>query len=233
MEAITKNKVLIISILSLLIVISGFYVKKKYYDPRHRFEEAKNETKVLETNNVLQNGDIIFQTSLSRQSKAIQIATKSKFSHCGIIFQLDTGKSKWYVLEAVQPVKWTALEKWISRGEDGHYVIKRNKLKPPIPIENLKRLKSFGEKFIGKDYGFAFNWTDDKIYCSELVWKCYKELTGLDFGKLQHLSDFNLSEKIVQQKLKERCGDKIPLNEIVISTVSIFNCNLLKTIKEN
>lgn len=34
-----------------------------------------------------QNGDIIFQTSNSGQSKAIQIATGSKYSHMGIIYK--------------------------------------------------------------------------------------------------------------------------------------------------
>lgn len=34
----------------------------------------------------LQDGDIIFQTSQSSQSQAIQLVTKSKYSHMGIIF---------------------------------------------------------------------------------------------------------------------------------------------------
>lgn len=62
----------------------------------------------------LQNGDIIFQTSTSTQSKAIQFATHSEYSHCGIIFQ---DKNEWYVFEAVQPVKKTPLNEWIDRGK--------------------------------------------------------------------------------------------------------------------
>jgi hypothetical protein len=34
------------------------------------------------------NGDIIFQTSLSDQSVAIQAATKSPYSHLGIVYEL-------------------------------------------------------------------------------------------------------------------------------------------------
>ena len=34
-----------------------------------------------------QNGDIIFQTSNSSQSKAIQLATHSPYSHVGIIYE--------------------------------------------------------------------------------------------------------------------------------------------------
>jgi hypothetical protein len=35
-----------------------------------------------------QNGYIIFQTSTSGQSKAIQITTGSKYSHMGIVYKL-------------------------------------------------------------------------------------------------------------------------------------------------
>ena len=59
--------------------------------------------KVLSINfDDLQDGDIIFQSSNSPLSIAIQLATKSKYSHCGIIFK---EKGAWYVYEAVQPVR--------------------------------------------------------------------------------------------------------------------------------
>lgn len=57
-------------------------------------------------------GDIIFQTSKSNQSKAIQLATNSKYSHMGIIYKIN---GQVFVYEAVQPVKLTALTKWINR----------------------------------------------------------------------------------------------------------------------
>jgi hypothetical protein len=72
----------------------------------------------------IQSGDIIFQTSGSSQSKAIQLATKSRYSHMGIIYEIE---GEFYVYEAVQPVKLTKLNDWIQRGEGSHYVIKRLK----------------------------------------------------------------------------------------------------------
>lgn len=39
-------------------------------------------------------GDLIFQTSLSAQSMAIQLATHSSYSHCGILFKED---GEWWV----------------------------------------------------------------------------------------------------------------------------------------
>lgn len=178
----------------------------------------------------LENGDIIFQTSKSSQSKAIQLATNSKYSHMGIIYK-DEGI--FFVYEAAQPVKLTPLKDWINRGENGHYVIKRLKNADKILTNTvLTKMKKTGEQFNGKPYDIYFEWSDDKIYCSELVWKIYKQATGIEIGQLEHLSDFDLTNEIVRTKMKERYGDTIPLDEIVISPAAIFNSDKLITIEE-
>lgn len=180
----------------------------------------------------LKDGDIIFQTSKSNQSKAIQLATNSKYSHCGLIFKRKSGKDEWSVIEAVQPVKWTPLTEWINRGKDGHYVVKRLITDPMIPNEMLKELRIISESYLGKDYDIHFDWSDDKIYCSELVWKSYYRLNEFEVGELEQLKDFDLSNNVVKQKLKERYGNNIPLNDTVISPVAIFNSDRLKTVIE-
>ncbi len=178
----------------------------------------------------LQDGDIIFQTSKSSQSKAIQLATMSKYSHMGVIYKKD---DEYYVFEAIQPVKSTPLTDWIKRGEQGHYVIKRLKNADIVLTKDIKqKMKQIGERFVGKYYDIYFEWTDEKIYCSELVWKIYKESANIEIGKLQTLKDFDLTSKIVKQKMTERYGDKIPMNETVISPVSMFNSDKLITIIE-
>ena len=181
--------------------------------------------------NNFKNGDIIFQTSLSSQSKAIQLATKSKYSHCGIIFKEN---NQYYVFEAIQPVTKTLLKKWIARGKNEKFVVKRLKNADKIlTAKTLSKMREIGQQFVGKNYDLTFEWSDDKIYCSELIWKVYKRSTGIEVGKLEKLKDFDLSNPIVEMKMKERYGNKIPKNELVISPVSIFNSNLLKTVKEN
>ena len=72
-----KKSVVICFILGLFI-ICGIYAKRKYYDPKQRLNNARIEVKNLIDSSQLQEGDLIFQTSLSGQSKAIQFATKSK-----------------------------------------------------------------------------------------------------------------------------------------------------------
>lgn len=179
----------------------------------------------------VQPGDIIFQTSGSDQSKAIQLATKSKYSHVGIIFK-DEGQ--FVVLEAVQPVKTTPLADWIKRGKKGHYVVKRLKNADSVLTSAaLTKMKNMGERFVGKDYDIYFGWSDDKLYCSELVWKIYKEATGIEIGALATLGSFDLSSELVKRQLQERYGDNVPLDEQVISPEAMFSAeNLINVARD-
>lgn len=225
-----KKGIIILGFLGLTI-LGALYARRKFYDSKHRLDNAKTELKQLADINEIKNGDLIFQTSLSGQSKAIQLATKSKYSHCGLIYKVV---NDFYVFEAVQPVKWTPLDKWIARGKNGKYVIKRLKNADQILTPTtLTKMKQVGDTFNGKNYDLTFEWSDDEIYCSELIWKIYQRATGIEIGKLEKLSDFDLTNKAVKQKMKERYGDKIPTNEIVISPAAIFDSDLLTTIKAN
>ncbi|MNS84538.1 hypothetical protein D3C72_1183680 [compost metagenome] len=94
-------------------------------------------------------------------------------------------------------------------------------------------MKAIGKDFLGKNYDATFEWSDDKIYCSELIWKIYQRGVGIEVGKLEKLKDFDLSSTEVKTKLKERYGNNVPLNETVISPASIFNSPLLITVTSN
>ena len=86
----------------------------------------------------VKDGDIIFQTSRSSQSVAVQRATHSRYSHMGIIF-LRRGHP--YVFEASATVRYTPLAKWIAHGLDGKVVIKR--LRGGLTAAQVKRLQAF------------------------------------------------------------------------------------------
>ena len=175
-------------------------------------------------------GDVIFQTSRSGQSQAIQQATGSRYSHMGIIL-FQQGKP--YVFEASTKVKYTPLAKWIARGTDGHYVVKRLKTARGILTpEALKKLHETATTFAGKAYDLSFEWSDDRIYCSELVWKIYDRALGIQIGKLQKIREFNLDAPAVKQKLQERYGNNVPLEETVISPQAMFESPLLMVVAE-
>lgn len=175
-----------------------------------------------------QNGDLIFHTSLSGQSRAIQIASNSKYSHVGIVYKEG---NKFFVYEAVQPIKLTPLDEFIKRGKNGHYVLKRvKKSEADLSPKNIAKMKKAGEKYMGKNYDLQFMWSDDKIYCSELAWKIYKEVFDIEIGKLQQIKDFDLSDPVVQKKVKERYGDNVPMEEFIITPDRMFKSDLLITV---
>ncbi|MCC2548095.1 YiiX family permuted papain-like enzyme [Hymenobacter sp. BT175] len=177
----------------------------------------------------LHDGDLIFQTSRSAQSQAIQLATHSAYSHCGILFRRG---NEWRVFEAVQPVSETSLASWVARGKDGTFVVKRLRDAPTgLTPAALRRLRAAGEKYRGKGYDLYFGWSDERIYCSELLWKMYRQATGREIGQLQTLREFDLSHPAVQAKLRERYGKQIPLNEKVISPVRMLESRELVTVR--
>jgi hypothetical protein len=189
-------------------------------DSEQKVTKQRHETSDIQHLDSLMEGDILFQISTSGQGKAIQLATNSSYSHCGILFKEN---NKWMVYEGVQPVKTTKLSEWINRGDGQHYVSKRHKHAASLLTSDVKqKMKEEAKKLLGKNYDLTFEWNDDRIYCSELVYKIYKRGAGVSVGTLQKLRDFNLNSPIVRAKLNERYGKHIPLNETVISPGSIF-----------
>jgi hypothetical protein len=194
-------------------------------------EEIVSPTKPEAVVDSLMEGDILFQISTSGQGKAIQLATNSPYSHCGILFREH---NEWMVFEGVQPVKKTKLSDWINRGEGHHYVSKRHKDAASLLTKAVKdKMKEEAKKLVGKNYDLTFEWNDDRIYCSELVYKIYQRGAGIAVGKLQKLREFDLSSPLVKAKLVERYGTKIPLDEPVISPGAIFSdTNLVEILSE-
>jgi uncharacterized protein YycO len=176
----------------------------------------------------LQDGDIVFQTSRSGQSLAVQQATGSKYSHMGIV--IYRGKQP-FVFEAAARVQYTPLGAWVSRGINGSFVAKRLVAAADgLSAADIERLRRTAATFEGRPYDLTFEWSDDRIYCSELVWKIYDRALGIRLAELQQIQDFNLRAPAVQTKLHERYGTRIPLHEPVISPAAIFASRSLVTL---
>jgi hypothetical protein len=177
-------------------------------------------------NDQLQEGDVIFQSNSGEQGDAIKLATKSKYTHCGILFK---DNNKWYVFEAIQPVQANTLEDFIERGDGEHYVIKRLKSQSALPIE---KMKATAKTYLGKDYDIFFNWSDDEIYCSELVYKVYQNGANIEICKKKYLKDYDLSNPNVKALMKKRYGNKIPLDEMMIAPSTIFESEKMELVRE-
>ncbi len=160
-------------------------------------------------------GDIIFQSSPhSDLVDAIEGATESKYSHVGILVQKE---NRWFVREALGGgVLDTPLEEFIDRG--------RNK---SIAVYRLKKkyrhyLPSFVKKsalYVGKPYDEYYRLDDTCVYCSELVYKAFKDASGIALGKLQKFGDLKWGHYApIIAKIK---GAVIPKDRLVITPVAI------------
>ena len=175
-------------------------------------------------------GDIIFQTEPSRQSQAVQLATGSRYSHCGIIFEKQ---GQLYVVEAIGRVSWTPLDAWIKRGIDQHYVVMRLKDRDALlDGPALQNMQQQAVRFTGKPYDIYFKWSDEQIYCSELVWKIYERGAGLKLVMPRPFSSYSLNHGEVQKIIMERFGVEFPLDELAVSPGDLMDSPLLQTVTD-
>ncbi len=169
-------------------------------------------------------GDIIFQTTSGETGLAIQLATHSKYNHCGMLFFEN---NEWVVYEAVQPVSKIKLSDFNARGS-GTVMRLANKT---LTTTDINKLKAVFKTYQGKNYDLAFNWSDDRIYCSELVYKLYHKGLDIELCKPRKLSDFDLANPLVKKKLNEKYNGKIPMDEPMVSPEDIFRSALLSAVK--
>ena len=185
------------------------------------FMQIVKETLTAQTGAVgeVREGDVIFQTSQSEQSPLIQIGTRSKISHCGIIV-MRGGKP--YVLETLRTLVLTPLDKFIARGEEGKYWIKRSKK------ENIKIRYS---NYLGKRYDLAFKFDNGRYYCSELVYDIYKKQLGIELAEPRQVKDYLILYTDRLPKIKRAMKRRgISKEQYAIAPVDIFNSGHLESV---
>ena len=147
------------------------------------------------------NGDMIFHTSKSSQMGAVFRATRSTFTHVGII-EVDKNGNKW-VIEAIGPVTRKPFDQWVKEGIGDKYAVHR---KSGITKEQgekvVEKAKEFWKQKLPYDKQFSFD-NGSKTYCSELVEMAYKA-ADLKIGKRQKISELSLSGAQIEKLLNER-----------------------------
>ena len=165
-------------------------------------------------------GDVICHTSSSNQSSLIQLATRSKISHCGIVV-LKNGKP--YVLEARRTLVLTPLEKFLARGIEGRYWIKRS---------NKENIKIKYSHYLGRPYDSAFKFDNYNLYCSELVYEIYKKQLGIELSQPKKVKDYlipGIDKHPLLKKTMQKRG--ITKEQYVVAPVDIFNSEYLESVK--
>lgn len=173
-------------------------------------------------------GDVVFHTSTSAQSQAVQQATRSRWSHVGMVVAEGTG---WAVVEAVQPVRVVPLRDWLDRGVDGRYAVYRLKQADAVLTADAQtELATAARAFVGRDYDPFFGWSDDRIYCSELVWKAFERALDVELGTPHPVTDFDLEAPAVVGILAKRFPDGLPEGEVAVSPQDLADSALLERI---
>lgn len=210
-----------------LVAFSSTVHKQALFSKNSVREHA--EAHVNDLQSVAREGDILFQELQSAQCSAVKAATKSRYSHCGILLR---HRGRLMVFEATYPtVRYSDPEEWIAAGKDGHFVLKRLRgADTALGDEVLRRMREYATAQQGKRYDEVFEWGDDRMYCSELVWKIYAHGTGAEVGTVQQLRDFDLAHPAVAPVVARRYGTDIPYSQTVISPAAIFHSPLLQEV---
>lgn len=162
----------------------------------------------------LRDGDVVLHTSRSAQSRPIQEATGSPFSHVGLV---EVVEGQAWVVEAVQPVKRTPLAAWRARGAGGRLAVLRHRGLTP---EASRRVVAEARAFLGRPYDAAFGWDDARLYCSELVAKAYARGAGLQVGRMQRLGSLKVGG--LGPALRARYGKAgVPLERELLTPASL------------
>ena len=124
----------------------------------------------------LRPGDLLFQVSEGGMSEAIETATSGNYSHVGFLDGSWTG----HVWEAVpdQGVVRTPLRKFLresAKDSEGRPMVTVYRLRSGLDARDaVRRARSLS----GRPYDFAFMPGDSTLYCSELVYTCFRDPGG-------------------------------------------------------
>ena len=171
-----------------------------------------------------QDGNVIFQSlPYSPVVWAIEGVTKSPYSHCGIVGQKD---GQWVVYEAIGSVRITPLKEYLWRGRGGGFAVYRlrDEHREHIP-ETLRCC----EKYLGRPYDIRYRLDDEKIYCSELVYKAFRDATdGQQLGDLVKFGDMNWGPYEVLIRQIE--GGGVPVDREIITPRDLAKARQLEPV---
>ncbi|MFH1497229.1 MAG: YiiX/YebB-like N1pC/P60 family cysteine hydrolase [Verrucomicrobiota bacterium] len=169
-------------------------------------------------------GDIVFQ-SLPRGPlvDAIEGITGSPYSHCGVVMRNAEGR--WVVHEAIGTVRETPLHLWIVRGRGARLDVWRWK---DIGRHDIPALDAALRRYSGRPYDFRYAPGDDKIYCSELAFKAYRDAYGVELGIWERLGDLHWQP--FEAFIREMEGGPPPLDRPMVTPVGMTRSPLLEKI---
>ena len=163
------------------LLLFGFYAD---------YKESKNRESLIAANYKkdkadfyqLKTGDLLFQTINNDPIPTDSQNSNTIYNNIGIAF-IDG--QNYVLLATTYQVQYVSLRQWVKNGIDEKYVVKRLRNADSLftNVENQK-LELEVRNNIMKKYDTNFDWSDEKIYNAELIWKIYKRSLNIELGKL-------------------------------------------------
>lgn len=163
-------------------------------------------------------GDVLVQaiTPCGRLLRTVKGVTQSKWCHCGVVTR---NNGRWVVCEAVgDGVRHTPLIVFLLRGDEIDFAAYRLIGKSRAYATQMAECC---ETYVGRPYDIQYQLDDEKIYCSELVYKAYRDATdGGDLAAVQRFGDLNWRQ--FKDDIAHFHGDDdLPLDREVVTPVAL------------
>lgn len=169
-------------------------------------------------------GDVIFQ-SLPHGPVvwAIEGVTESPYSHCGIVGTRDGQR---VVYEAIGSVRITPLKEFLWRGRGGGFAVYRLRDEHRAHIPETLRCC---EKYLGRPYDIRYRLDDEKIYCSELLFKAFRDATsGEQLGDLVKFGDMDWGP--YETLIRQIEGGPVPVDREMITPRDLAKARQLEPV---
>ncbi len=169
-------------------------------------------------------GDILFQSlPNSPLIDAIEGASKSPYSHCGIVSLVD---GKWIVYQAIGKVQATPINEFILQARDKKMDAYRF---DDDHEKHIAEVISKVKNYLDRPYDFRYRMDDETIYCSELIYKAFRDATnGKELGELTRLGDLDWQPHEEVITFLEQ--GPVPLDRMMITPKHLSEANQLECV---
>lgn len=148
----------------------------------------------------LRPGDFLFQPTGGLNGAMIELVTACDITHVGMAFQKDNGE--WFVFEAVQPVKETPISVYVNRSKG-----KIGLLRSKVPFDTDAVLAEL-RQHLGKRYDVLFQWDEEHMYCSEILYKALDKVADLQVGLVEDIADLPLHRVVKMDEFHRRVATR-------------------------
>ncbi len=205
-----KSRTVLCSLALCLLLTGGAFAKKKL--------ASKSDIDLSQFD--FRSGDILFQHLPGKLGSVICDVTNSPLSHCGMVVERQ---GELQVIEAVGPVRYISLKKWLQQGDQGHFMQMRLK---GVSAKQIDSTIAAAEIMLGRPYDIQYELDDGKIYCSELVYKAWLNGTEIEVGEKEKLGSLKWQGN--EAFIRTITGGSIPLERVMVTPASVARCPRLK-----